>query len=366
MARTIVGLGDPKAVKKFSGLLAVDTAREMYWEQSFIGKGRTAKAPIMQLTELENDAGELITYDLSMQLTGQPVEGDDVQEGTEEQLKFFTDQVYIDQARGGVSSGGRMTRKRTLHNLRMVGKDRQAEWWARLFDEMIFCYLSGARGINADFIYPTTWTGRANNALTAPDSYHLHVAGGHAKATLVADDKMSLAELDKALVKAKAMGGGTQGVPKIKPIKINGKDHFVVVMSTRQASDLRIATGTGAWLDLQKAATSAEGRNNPIFKGGLGMYNGIVLHEHDAVIRFSDYGNPATVTAARALFLGNQAGVLAYGSPGTGLRYDWIEDKRDNGNDVVISTSCIFGFKKVTYNGLDFGVMAIDTAAAAI
>lgn len=368
MARTIVGLADPKAIKRFSGLLAVDVAREMYFEQKFIGKGRTAKAPIMQLTELENDAGELITYDLSMQLTGQPIEGDDVQEGTEEALRFFTDQVYIDQARGGVSSGGRMTRKRTLHNLRMVGKDRQAEWWARLFDEMIFIYLSGARGINADFIYPTTWTGRANNALTAPDAAHLHVAGGHAKATLVVGDVMSLAEVDKALVKAKAMGGGTQGVPKIKPIKINGQDHFVLVMSTRQASDLRIGTGTGGWLDLQKAAATAEGRSNPIFKGGLGMYNGVVLHEHDAVIRFSDYGtgSPGTLPAARALFLGNQAGVIAYGSPGTGLRYDWTEDKRDNGNEVVISTSCIFGFKKTTYNGLDFGVMAIDTAAAAI
>jgi len=366
MARTIVGLGDAKAVKKFSGMLAVDVSREMYWERKFIGKGRTASAPIMQLTELENDAGELITYDLSMQLTQQPIEGDETQEGTEEALQFYTDSLYIDQARGGVNGGGRMTRKRTLHNLRMVGKDRMAEWWSRMFDELIFIYMSGARGINADFIYPTTWTGRANNAITAPDASHLHVAGGHAKGTLIADDKMSLAEVDKALVKVKAMGGGTQGVPKMKPIKINGEMHYVLVMGTRQASDMRISTGTGGWLDLQKAAATAEGRNSPIFKGGLGAYNNVVLHEHEAVVRFSDYGLGSNVGAARALLLGNQAGALAYGSPGTGLRYDWHEESRDNGNVVVISSSCIFGFKKTTYNGLDFGVMAVDTASLAI
>lgn len=366
MARTIVGLGDPKAIKKFSGMLAVDVARDMYWERKFIGKGRTASAPIMQLTELENDAGEMITYDLSMQLTQQPIEGDDTQEGTEEELKFFTDSVYIDQARGGVSGGGRMTRKRTLHNMRMVGKDRMSEWWARMFDELIFIYLSGARGINADFIYPVGYTGRANNAITTPDATHLHVAGGHAKATLVAGDIMTLTEIDKALVKAKMMGGGTQGIPKIKPITINGEKHFVVVMNPRQAQDMRTDAGTGGWLDIQKAAATSEGRNSQIFKGGLGMYNNVVLHEHEAVIRFNDYGAGGNVAAARALFLGNQAGVLAYGSPGTGLRYDWYEEPRDNGNEVVISSSCIFGFKKSTYNGLDFGVMALDTAAAIV
>lgn len=363
MARTIVGLGDPKAVKKFSGMLAVDVAREMYWERKFIGKGQDTTAPIMQLTELENDAGELITFDLSMQLKQQPIEGDDTQEGTDEALKFYTDQVYIDQARGGVSGGGRMTRKRTLHNLRMVGKKRMAEWWSRMFDELIFIYLSGARGINGDFIFPTDYSGRANNAITAPDAKHLHVAGGKTKATLVAGDTMKLSEIDTALVKAKMMGGGTQEVPKIKPISIDGNKHFVVVMNPKQAQDMRNDAGTGGWLDVQKAAAAAEGRANPIFKGGLGMHNNVVLHEHEAVIRFDDYGADSDIAAARALFLGTQAGALAYGSPGTGLRYDWYEEPRDNGNEVVISSSCIFGFKKTTYNGLDFGVQAIDTAA---
>jgi hypothetical protein len=43
--------------------------------------------------------------------------------------------------------------------------------------------------------------------------------------------------------------------------------------------------------------------------------------------------------------------VCAFGSPGTGLRFDWHEETRDNGNQVVISTNTIFGIKKCTFNG---------------
>jgi hypothetical protein len=60
---------------------------------------------------------------------------------------------------------------------------------------------------------------------------------------------------------------------------------------------------------------------------------------------------------------------MAFGSPGTGQRFGWNEETRDNGNMVVITTNSIFGIKKATftYDGTgaqDFGVFALDTAAA--
>ena len=366
MSRTIIGLNDAKAVKKYSATLAVDTARKSYFSKKFTGKGEETQMPIMLLTELESDAGEYISYDLSMQLTMAPIEGDAELEGHEEALTFYTDGVYIDQARGGVNSGGRMTRKRTLHKLRKVAKARQSDWWARVFDEIQFMYLSGARGANSDFVFDTTYTGRANNSFSAPDSSHL-IYGGDAtsKATIVAADKMTLALIDRGVAKADMMGGGTTGIPKIQPIMIEGEPHFVCVMNPWQEYDLRtVSAAAGTWIDIQKAAATAEGRANPIFKGGLGMYNNVVLHKHQAVIRFSDYGTGSDVAAARALFLGRQAGAMAFGSPGTGLRFDWFEETRDNGNQVIISTHSIWGFKKCTFNGYDYGVIAIDTAAA--
>lgn len=363
--RTIIGLNDPKAVKRYSGYLAVDVARTSYFSRKFMGEGENASMPIQRLTQLENDAGEQITFDLSMQLKMRPVEGDAELHGKEEALKFYTDQVYIDQMRGGVNTGGRMSRKRTLHDLRAVARKRQSEWWARVFDELFFMYLSGARGVNSEFVFPVGYAGFANNAFTAPDSDHLLVAGGKVKATLTANDKMTLTEIDKAVAYAAMMGGGTQEVPRIQPISIDGEKHYVCLMNPWQVYDVRTSTSAGQWLDIQKAATTAEGKSNPIFKGGLGMYNNVVLHEHESLIRFSDYGaaSPPVVEACRALFMGVQAGVVAFGSPGTNLRFSWHEETRDNGNQVVITTNSIFGMKKTTFNGKDFGIMAIDTAA---
>ena len=364
MAKTIIGVGDPKAVKRYSALLATDTAKKGYWTSRFFGKGVDASAPVHQLNELENQAGDLITYDLSVQLAGQGVEGDDTLEGNEEKLTLYTDSLYIDQYRHAVDTGGAMTRKRTIHNLRDIAKKRLSDWWQRVFDELLFMYASGSRGVNSDFVFPTDYTGFANNDLSAPDSDHLIIGGG-AKTAMDSGDKMTLNFIDVAKTNAQMLGGDSSQTPQLQPVMIDGEEHFVCVMSPWQAYDLRTATGDAGWLAIQKAAAAAEGKKSNIFKGALGMHNNVLLHEHSNVIRFSDYGNPATVTAARALFLGDQALTMAFGSAGNGLRFDWNEEPKDYGNDLGVAAGTIFGIKKTTFESKDYGVIAIDTYAAA-
>jgi N4-gp56 family major capsid protein len=367
--KTIVGLGDAKAVQRYSAFLAVDTARKSYFNKKFMGEGIEAETPIQILRNLENDAGDKISYDLVMQLRMQPVEGDNTLEGREEDLKFYTDSVLIDQMRGGVNTGGRMTRKRTIHDLRKVARARQSDWWARVFDELFFMYLSGARGVNSEFIYPTTYTGFATNLFVAPDTQHLLYAGAAtSKLSLASTDKVTLATIDKAKVKATMLGGGTSGIPAIEPMMIDGEGRYVFLMNPFQAYDVRTNTSTGQWLDVQKSLATAIGNASPIYKGGLGLYNDVVLHEHKAVIRFSDYGAGSNVAAARGLFLGRQAAVVAFGSSGNGLRFDWHEEARDNGNQAVITTSTICGIKKTAFTiagtSRDFGIISVDSAAA--
>ena len=302
-----------------------------------------------------------------MQLKMQPIEGDATLEGKEEDLKFYTDSVYIDQMRGGVNTGGRMTRKRTIHDLRKIARVRQSEWWARIFDELIFMYLSGARGVNTDYIYPTSYPGFANNPFVTPDSNHQLFGDGTTKATVTSGGVMSLTLIERAVTRASTMGGGATGIPAIQPIRIEGEERYVIVMHPFQSHALRTVTSTGQWLDVQKALATAIGNKSPIFMGGMGYHRNVVLHEHRAVIRFSDYGAGANLPAARALFMGRQAGVVAFGSAGTGLRFDWHEESRDNGNQAVISTSTICGIKKTNFSvagtPLDFGAMALDTYA---
>ena len=361
MSTTVFGTSDPKTQKKWSATLAVDQAKKSYFEGRFIGD--SDNHIIQKKNDLESDAGDRVSFDLCVQLRNQPTFGDAKLEGREEALKFFTDEVIIDQVRHAVSCGGKMSRKRVVHDVRKVGKGRLADYFARLVDEFFFMYLSGARGINEDFIVPTSFTGFAGNAFNAPDSDHI-LYGGDAtsKATVDASDKMTKAVVERAANKAAMMQARNPEAANMVPVSNGADDQYVLLMGEDQAYDLRVADTTG-WLDIQKAAAAAEGRNNPIFKGGLGLINNVVLHKHRSVIRYSDYGAGSNVLAARALFMGRQAGVVAYGNAGGGMRFTWEETTKDYGNEPTIASGFIAGMKKTRFNSKDFGVISIDTAS---
>ena len=360
MTQTVVAFGDPKAQKKWSGALFIDITRKSYFDRKFIGTDDTFC--IQRLTDLESEAGDTITFDLSVRLRNAPTYGDQRLEGKEENLRFFSDQVKIDQMRHGVSAGGKMSRKRTAHNMRQIGKNRLSDYWAQFNDQMIFIYLSGARGLNEDFIESVAWAGHATNPIEAPDAAHI-LYGGDAttKASLDAADKMSRAVIERAQVQARMMSAKDPRNANMMPLMINGEAHYVCVMNPFQEHDLR-NSDQGGWLEIQKAAATAEGRNNPIFKGGLGMINNTVLHSHEAAIRFGDYGAGGNVAAGRALFMGRQAGVIAFGSNG-GFRYTWTEETKDHGNEPVVASGVINGVKKTRFNNRDYGVISIDTAS---
>lgn len=361
MAATIVAFGDPKAQKKWSANLAVDTRKKSYFENRFIGTDDNNI--IQRKTELETDAGDSISFDLCVQMRAKPTYGDARLEGKEESLKFYTDQVIIDQVRHAASAGGKMSRKRTAHDMRMIAKNRLGDYFARLVDELFFMYLSGARGINEDFIEDLSYTGFAGNAMTAPDTGHqLYGGAATSKATLAATDKMTRGVIEKAVNKAEMMQARDPRTANMVPVTNGADDQYVMLMSPFQEYDLRVSDTTG-WLDIQKAAAAAEGRSNPIFKGGMGMINNTVLHKHRNVIRFSDYGSGSNVSAARALFMGRQAAVVAYGTAG-GLRYSWEENTKDYGNEPTVASGFIGGIKKTVFNGKDFGILSVDTAAS--
>lgn len=369
MGKTVVGVNSPRAVKSFSTLLSLEVSQESFFGGRFTATGTEAHVPIQHLTDLESEAGDRIQFDLLAELRMAPVEGDVVLHGKEEEQRVYSDEILIDQARAGVNTGGRMTRKRTLHDLRMRAKEQQKDWWRRFQDELQFCYLSGSRGVNGNFVLPRGWAGRANNKL-APPCEMQHLFGGDATAVsnITADDKMTLAVINRCKTRADSQGGGATDIPVLKPCRVNGEECFVMVMHTFQEDDLRNDTGVGGWLEIQKALATSLGGKSPLVKNALGVHRGVVLHSHRNAIRHDNHGALGNVDTARALFMGAQAGVVAFGSPGTGLRYDWHEETRDNGNQIVIATSAIFGTKKTQYEieGTlhDQGVYAVDTAAA--
>lgn len=368
--RTLIGVGDPQAVKKWASLMAVAINKSSYWAKKFVGEGKDARLPIQRIDDLESGAGDEVTVDLLMPMNMEPLVGDETLDGKEQPLKYFTDRLRIDQVRGGADLGSRMTKKRTLRNLRQDAKRVSTDWWKRLQDELYFIYLSGSRGTGGGFVWSAGNPIFSVNALTAPDTVH-QMYGGTAtsKLSVTTADTFKLRVIDKAVAKAETMGGDGSDELSMIPINIEGGDHYVALMHTFQADSMRQDAGTGGWLDIQKAAAAAEGAKNPIFTGAMGLYNDVILHKHRNVIRFSDYGAGANLPAARALFLGAQAAVVAYGDNETGTRYRWTEETKDHGNSVAIGTHSIMGVKKATYKSKDnatvrdFGVIAVDTYA---
>ncbi len=360
MATTTIAFGDAKSVKKWATNTWIDTKKKSYFEKRFIGTGNNAC--IQRKTELENGPGDTISFDLCVQMRNEPTFGDAPLEGKQESVRYYTDQITIDQVRHAASGGGAMSRKRTANDIRGDAKERLGEYFSRLYDEYIFMYLSGARGINEDFIMNTSWTGFAQNAFRAPDTDHL-LYGGSAtsKAGLTTSDKMSKSVIEKANVKASMMQALNPLAANMVPLDLEGKEHYVLLMSPFQEHDMRTADTTG-WMDIQKAAAAAEGKNNPIFLGGLGMVNGTVLHSHRNTVRFNDYGAGLNLDAARALFMGRQAGVIGFGTSG-GMRMFWKEKDLDFGNEPVIASGMILGIQKAKFNNKDFGVISVDTYA---
>jgi hypothetical protein len=84
-------------------------------------------------------------------------------------------------------------------------------------------------------------------------------------------------------------------------------------------------------------------------------------------VKFNDYGAGANVNAARSLFLGANAVAIAHGTKGMadGLRSSLDEDTDDRGHDAILFFEMIFGADKTAFNGMDYGMITVDSAFTA-
>ena len=139
--------------------------------------------------------------------------------------------------------------------------------------------------------------------------------------------------------------------------------------------------------DLKNNATFAQaqreaqnrGKDNPIFTGALGVWDGVIIHEHEYVPHLlaatttnfsfraatdvdSDTQFTNGVHAFRALLCGQQAAVFAQSKDSLGM----VEETFDYKNKVGYATGLIGGIQKISFNSKDYGVIAVDTAATAL
>lgn len=353
--------------KKWPTTLATTMEKYQFFNR-FIG---TADGSIIQKKiDLQKSAGDSVKMEILNPIDGDAAEGGVKIENDnryETELDFGTDVVNIDYRRKTVKKHGTMTDQRTPWDLQKKAKTSLSRYFGEDTDEILMIYLAGARGVNPNFKVPLTFTGRANNALQAPDSAHIYYADGLAKASITTDAKMDIDEIEKMAPRARLL------TPQIQPYKTekDGKGKFILLMAEEQAYDLRRSTSDGDWLDIVKRKSN----NAMIEDGALGTFNNCVLHAHSNVIKFSDYGSGGTLAAARALLLGASAGAIAWGQAGgAGKRFKWNEETYDRGEGLAVTAGHSWGCTKVRYidesDGTtttgDFGVIALDTYYTAL
>jgi len=265
---------------------------------------------------------------------GAGTDGDAELEGNEEATVDYDHDLRINQKRHAVRLTGRMDEKRSAYEMRTKAKDRLKVWWAELLDQQIIDKLCGR--ITSTF---------ANTPAAPTAARNVWANNAGADVALTADEVMDT----KCLVAAKQMA--KMAAPKVSPLRINGKNHYVVIMHPYQYTDLKQDP-----VFKQEAREAGEkGDKNPIFNGALKMYDGLILHEHEYVYAWA--GGAGNIPICRAVLCGQQAAVIAWGK-----EVGWVEKSFDYGNKWGISVGAIFGVQKPTFNALDYGTVAITTA----
>lgn len=370
MATTLFSTSDGGTPKLWSNKAWQETYGESFFLPRFVG-GEESDMPVIAREDLESGPGDEVTVYLTAKLGGKAREGEEKQEGFEERLSDYTDKVRIDRMRKPVNIGHIMAQKRRPYDLKKLAVRQLGKYWGEYFDQLIMVHASGQRGTGENIEHlPFDYVGFPH-ALIPPDADHvLYPNAVTTEAGLTVADVMSREFIERAVLKADTMVGGKTKKFKMNPVSTEGGKHWVLVMHPSQMFDLRFEVGEAGWLNLERSALTAVGRNSPIFKGArqaTALLNGTVLHTHNSVTYRSNYGAGGNVRGYRALFLGAGAVTMAWGTEdksANGVRMKLGEYDVDGGDERVVKSLVVAGIKKTRFENRDYGVLSLDSSAS--
>lgn len=368
MAVTQITSNDVLALKQWSKTLSVETLKALRVSE-LIGKGDGNI--IQEYDEAGKSGGDCVTFALRAQMLGTGVSEGQTLTGNEEALQFMHDKVYLNELYHAtrVKNEGSIDQQRMVINLRNQCRSALADWFADRLSLMFFIQVCGytarklifeGREIDLSSVH---W---GFNEPTEPTSKRIVRPENKAKdeeLTDAAKHVFSLNLIDKAVRIAKLAN------PRIRPIRIGNERVYVLYLHPLQVEQLRTNTEKGQWLDIQKAVYSGSRQSNPIYNGSLGMYNGVVLKEHEHVTCGVHSTNKSMQpNVRRAVLLGAQSAVIAFGKGITGTRYRLKEELFDYEREYGLAASTLMGVKKTRFKlpsggeGLqDYGTVVISS-----
>jgi len=360
MAVTTYAVNDALAVKLWSKKLAVEVSKATAIAPLI---GASSNSIIQLKDETQKGAGDEVTFGLRTQLIGDGVSESEVLEGNEEALSTYSDKIRINELAHAVrvKNGQTIDAQRVPFSLREEASAGLTDWYADRLSLMAFLQWGGFTASTITF-EGRTFTLRpvhyGFNAPTAPT--RIIRAGARSNdESLVSTDVFDLKLIDYAVEQAKLAN------PKIRPVRVNGENKYVMYLHPTQVTDLRTSTSAGQWLDITKAVYNGSKANNPIYDGSLGEYNGVILREAEHVVPGVNSSTGAQITTVRrAVLLGAQSAVAAFGMKTAPNKYKMVEELFDYQRELGVSVQTIIGMKKTVFDGKDFGAIVVSTYAA--
>lgn len=371
--------------------------------------------PIVEITDLSKTAGETVKMDCVDIVTAKPIMGDRNAEGRGSPLTFSSMDCDIDQWTFPVSAGGRMSQQRTVHNLRRLARATAVGLAARYFEQRTLVHLAGSRGqvASADWVIPLKYASGSTTAADADYSdimvnpvlaptYNRHYVvngsvltqGGAQLASIASTDDLELGHIDQLRNIIDNLDLSLQPIRIPDDPAAGDEPLWVMLVPPNVYSQLLVA---GSVRSFQQNAINraAYGSKHPLFRGEVGLWNGILVKKISRAIRWlpSDYTNIITsaneLTATettqqinssltsgyaveRCLLLGAQALANAYGKDTTsGSPYSWAEKLHNFDREPEFAVFGQEGATKVRFNvpnssgqkvPTDHGVIAVDVA----
>lgn len=375
-------------------------------------RGQTSPdMPIVRVTDLSKTQGGSVSVDMFGILGGKPVMGDADAEGSGAALTSASMDIAIDNVTKVVDVGGRMAGQRTVHDLRSVAMANLTSYFARFDDQSSLVHLAGARGdeTNSDWVVPLASDGDfatiMTNTVKCPtrnrhftiSSTGLAVGGDRVVSGIATTDLLKLVHLDALRLNLDEAAFALQPVRIADDPAAADEPMWVMYLSPRQYSTLlQESTSNNNIRSFQQNAwnRASYGSKHPLFKGEVGMWNGILVKKLNRAIRFNS-GNTAykyvtsankatetettasvaaAITASfavdRAILLGAQALGNCYGkAKSSDYHFGWLENEYNLGRNLELGGEVMGGkaklrFKVGTDDPTDQGVIAIDSVVA--
>jgi N4-gp56 family major capsid protein len=356
--------------------LYADVMDNLYFTQSgLMGEGSNNIIEVKK--DLVKGNGDTITVGLTAKLTGAGVSGDDELEGNEEAINAYSEAVVINQKRFAVRLTGQLDEKKNAYDMRQDAKEKLSIRMQEFIERQMFLKLGSVslttlidvNGVtySADAI----WSNSPNQVPTADSG------AGYGTRYLCADytngaDSLATTDLITPELISRCKVKALLASPKIQPLRINGEAHYVMFIHPWQAYDLK----NNATFNQARREAEVRGSSNPIFTGALGVWDNVIIKEHEYVpfldisgggltpnnFELAATGTDYSADCFRAILCGKQAAVFAQAKNPQG----WVEETFDYKNKVGFATGLIGGIQKLQFNSKDYAVVTLDTSATAL